>query len=201
MILRPATESDAHDIASLLVEAFAGKFQIIFGSRLEEGRRAIAAELCLRARKGRLEGAFVALEHKQVVGVVACRTEDTPWAPSFLLIRAFWREIGPWGMARALVGLALLAGKPTPDECHLDYLAVRSKWRRRGIGTALLRQAQEYARSQGKRRISLEVSLGNEDGLRLYQRLGFNHLRQERSLIAGRFFNIPLWLHMEKRLS
>lgn len=201
MTLRPATDSDARDMASILVEAFADKFQIIFGSHLEEGRKAVAAEIRLRAREGYLEGTFVAQEEEQMVGIVACRTADTSHAPLLPLLRAFWREIGPWGMVRALVGLALLSGKPASDECYIDYLAVRSEWRRRGIGTALLRQAQEYARSQGKRRLTLEVSLRNEDAPRLYQRLGFSPMRQERSCITGRFFDIPLWLRMEKHLS
>lgn len=206
-MLRPATDSDAHDMASILIEVFADKFQIIFGSHLEEGCKAMAAELHLRARacilqgKGGLEGAFVALEQKQVVGVVSCRTADTPRPPLLPLVRAFWREIGPWGMVHALVGLALLGDKPAPDECYIDYLAVRSEWRQRGIGTALLRQAQEYARSRGKRTLTLEVSARNEDALRLYQRLGFRPVRRERNPITGRFFNIPLWLHMEKHLS
>jgi len=194
-------------MAFILVEAFADKFQIIFGSHLEEGRKAMAAELHLRARGGCLEGAFVVLEQKQpvpfraVVGVVACRTAETPRAPLLPLLRVFWREIGPWGMVRALVGLALLSGKLAPDECSIDYLAVRSEWRRQGIGTALLRQAQGYARSQGKRRVTLEVSLRNDRALRIYQRLGFSPVRRKRSHITGRFFDIPLWLRMEKRLS
>jgi len=196
MMLRSATDSDARDVAFILVEAFADKFQIIFGSHLEEGRKAMAAELHLRARGGCLEGAFVVLEQKQVVGVVACRTAETRRAPLLTLLRAFWREIGPWGMVRALVGLALLSGKLAPDECSIDYLAVRSEWRRQGIGTALLRQAQGYARSQGKRRVTLEVSLRNDGALRIYQRLGFSPARRRRSHITGRFFDIPLWLRI-----
>jgi len=201
MILRPATDSDAHDIASMLVEAFADKFQIIFGSHLEEGRRAVAAELRLRVQGGCLEGTFVALEQKQVVGVVACRTTETPSAPLLPLLRAFWQEIGPWGMARSLVGLALLGGKLAPDECYIDYLAVQAEWRRQGIGTALLHQAQEYARSQGKRRLTLTVSARNDHAIRLYQRLGFECVGKKRSPLTARLFDIPLWLRMEKHLS
>lgn len=201
MMLRLATDSDAHDIASILVEAFADKFQVIFGSHLEEGCRALAIELRLKAQEGRLEGAFIALARRQMVGVVACRTTETPSAPLLPLLRAFWREIGPWGMARSLVGLALLSSKPALDECYIDYLAVKAKWRRQGIGTALLRQAQEYARSKGKRRLTLEVSARNEDALRLYRHLGFSPVCQRRNRITGWFFGIPLWVHMEKPLT
>ena len=62
-MLGRVTDSNAHVMASILVEASPDRFQTIFRSSLEQGRKAAPAEFQLRAREGcRLEAAFVALQ-------------------------------------------------------------------------------------------------------------------------------------------
>jgi ribosomal protein S18 acetylase RimI-like enzyme len=205
-VVRPANDRDACPMARILVEALADEFQIIFGSRLDEARKTMAAEFRLRAlgdvSRGRdaLEGSFVALEQQELVGLIACCTVDTPQAPFLSLARILWREIGPRGMMRALIALVILRGRPDPDACYIDYLAVRPQWQRQGIGSALLEQAQVYARSQSKRRLTLEVSWRNLGALRLYRRLGFSPVRGEQGHLMDRLFGMPRWLEMEKHL-
>lgn len=45
--------------------------------------------------------------------------------------------------------------------------------RRRGIGSALMQQAEDWARSQGYPRIGLQVFTTNQPALQLYQKLGY----------------------------
>ena len=53
-------------------------------------------------------------------------------------------------------------------------VAVRRDWRGRGVGTALLRRAVEWARATGVvTRLELEVYAANDRAVRLYERLGF----------------------------
>lgn len=59
------------------------------------------------------------------------------------------------------------------DTCHVMSLAVREKWRRRGIGAELLTRALSECKSRGARRAVLEVAVDNEPALRLYLKLGF----------------------------
>ncbi|MCC6025323.1 MAG: ribosomal protein S18-alanine N-acetyltransferase [Desulfurococcaceae archaeon] len=59
------------------------------------------------------------------------------------------------------------------DTCHVDSIAVREKWRRRGIGAELLKRALSECRSRGAKRAALEVAVDNEPALRLYSKLGF----------------------------
>ncbi len=59
------------------------------------------------------------------------------------------------------------------DACHVLSLAVREKWRRKGIGTQLLTRTLSECKSRGARRAILEVAVDNEPALKLYLKLGF----------------------------
>jgi len=59
------------------------------------------------------------------------------------------------------------------DELHVHTLAIRSVWRRRGLGRALIRRVLSEAVAEGARRTTLEVRRSNEAALALYQGLGF----------------------------
>jgi ribosomal-protein-alanine N-acetyltransferase len=60
------------------------------------------------------------------------------------------------------------------DEVHVNNVAVRPRFRGRGIGTALLRRLLDDARTLGARRATLEVRASNDGARRLYERLGFH---------------------------
>ena len=59
------------------------------------------------------------------------------------------------------------------DELHINNLAVTARYRRQGIGTALLAHVLNEATRLGARRASLEVRRSNEPARQLYERLGF----------------------------
>ena len=56
---------------------------------------------------------------------------------------------------------------------HLLLLYVAPHHRRRGLGTALMAQAEAWARQRGDRHIGLHVFNDNQPALALYQKLGF----------------------------
>jgi ribosomal protein S18 acetylase RimI-like enzyme len=79
-------------------------------------------------------------------------------------------------------------------------LAVAPADRRRGVASALLAAAEQYARARGARKLSLRVLGTNEPAMRLYERQGYERegtLRDE-FLIDGRFVDDVL---MTKRLA
>jgi aminoglycoside 6'-N-acetyltransferase len=91
-------------------------------------------------------GALVAEEDGQIVGMVE------------LLPRGFTAEAGA-------------ARLPIPS---VDIgLSVAPKWRGRGVGTALMRAAEEWAREHGASRIILDLAAANTGALHLYERLGY----------------------------
>lgn len=69
---------------------------------------------------------------------------------------------------------------PLPPVASLASLAVRPRWRRRGLGAALVAEAIERARSAAVGWVSLEVDAAEADAIRLYRRAGFGLLRRFR---------------------
>lgn len=56
---------------------------------------------------------------------------------------------------------------------HIFLLYVVPEHRRRGIGTALMRYVEDWARTRGDRQIGLQVFQSNKSALNLYNNLGY----------------------------
>lgn len=56
---------------------------------------------------------------------------------------------------------------------HIFLLYVVPEHRRRGIGTALMRYLENWARARGDRQIGLQVFQSNKNALNLYNQLGY----------------------------
>jgi diamine N-acetyltransferase len=57
--------------------------------------------------------------------------------------------------------------------CKLDKLYVHPERQRRGIGAALLREVEAWARHQQARRLWLQVNRGNAQAIHAYEKYGF----------------------------
>lgn len=66
---------------------------------------------------------------------------------------------------------------------HIFLLYVTPEHRCRGIASALMHQAQEWAKTRGDRQIGLQVFPHNQPALKLYYRLGY----QTHSLLMLKF--------------
>ena len=75
----------------------------------------------------------------------------------------------------AVVGRLSIARDQHPASAHVADLGlmVAASHRRRGIGTALLEAAVDWARHAGVRKLELHVFPWNEAGIKLYERFGF----------------------------
>jgi GNAT superfamily N-acetyltransferase len=100
------------------------------------------------------------------------------WALNQLLLPAAARPQGfVWEEAGKLVGNASLLGvSGFPERWVLANVAVRSAFRRRGIGRQLVAAAVEEARSKGASGLYLQVEPGNVGAVRLYEQQGFQTL-------------------------
>ena len=56
---------------------------------------------------------------------------------------------------------------------HIFLLYVMPEHRRKGIGSALMRHAEDWARARGDRQIGLQVFQSNQPALSLYHQLGY----------------------------
>src|SRR2546427_13295556 len=60
------------------------------------------------------------------------------------------------------------------DELHINNLAVKPEFRRRGIATELLTYVLNHGQARGARRATLEVRRSNDPARLLYERFGFS---------------------------
>jgi GNAT superfamily N-acetyltransferase len=56
---------------------------------------------------------------------------------------------------------------------HIFLLYVLPTHRRKGIGSALMHHAEEWARVRGDRQMGLQVFVANQPAINLYQKLGY----------------------------
>ena len=79
--------------------------------------------------------------------------------------------------AEAIIESAPIAGyivaRETAGELHINNFAVRSGYRRRGIGAALLEHVLQEARRRKANAAFLEVRSGNHAAQALYEKSGF----------------------------
>ena len=75
---------------------------------------------------------------------------------------------------RRIAGFAMV--RLAADEAELITIAVDRRWRRKGVGKALLRAALEDLATTPARRLFLEVAADNAAALRLYAGYGFSRV-------------------------
>jgi len=83
---------------------------------------------------------------------------------------------------RRIAGFAML--RLAADEAELITIAVDPKWRKKGVGLALMRALFEDLRMTPARRLYLEVAADNPAALRLYAKLGFAKLSERQGYYA-----------------
>jgi RimJ/RimL family protein N-acetyltransferase len=78
---------------------------------------------------------------------------------------------------RVVAGVLDVRVMPVPQESHCAILGVSvdREWRGRGLGTALIRAAAEWAGSHGVSRLEAQAFANNPRAIALYERLGFEH--------------------------
>ena len=66
-----------------------------------------------------------------------------------------------------------------PPYVYFDDISVRAEHRGQGIGTALIRAAEEYVRGTGMSAVVFHVEKTNTQAFRLYERLGYSVFRDD----------------------
>jgi GNAT superfamily N-acetyltransferase len=83
-----------------------------------------------------------------------------------------------------VIGVAYVATILSAEHCGpvawLEELYVTPDYRRRGIGTALISSVLERAQKTGIMAVDLEVDIGHDQVIPLYQRFGFRRLDRSR---------------------
>lgn len=112
------------------------------------------------------------------------RSFSNPWSAALFLQElkiSFSRIILLRAGGRAGPVLGFLCRWFVADEVHVLNVAVHPDHRRRGIGSALMREMLEEAREVRAAAVTLEVRRGNAEAIRLYERLRFEEVGVRRN--------------------
>jgi len=100
-----------------------------------------------------------------------------------------WLEAKPVGLINCFEGYSTFKAKPL---LNVHDIAVLSGHRGQGVGQALLKAAEDYARARGCCKLTLEVLSGNAQALSSYKRFGF--AQYELDPAAGQAQFMQKWL-------
>lgn len=70
------------------------------------------------------------------------------------------------------------------DECYIANIAVKEKFRRKGIANKLLREGEKTAKNENCAFISLEVRVSNEKAIALYKKRGYNEIGERKNFYS-----------------
>ena len=103
-----------------------------------------------------------------------------PSAISFIA----WINDEPVGLINCFEGYSTFKAKPL---LNVHDIAVLARFRGQGVGQSLLKAAEEYARSRGCCKLTLEVLSGNSRAMESYKHFGFEHYELDPSTGHGLF--------------
>jgi ribosomal-protein-alanine N-acetyltransferase len=99
------------------------------------------------------------------------------WGDAFYVAEADGRIVG-YVMSRVEYGSSNFDVRRLVRKGHIVSIAVLPGYRRRGIGTALMKAALRSLReTYGCEEVYLEVRVSNTPAIRLYEKLGFRRVR------------------------
>lgn len=199
-IIRPATLNDIDAIIDLHSEAFEAKFGAAFGPDYRTRGALALATTWRRQGAAALHGMFVALDGQRVIGTLSIRTAQHPALPDGTAEQVFHEVLGLWRGLRSLFALSLLDHRIARQEGFISDVAVAADFRRRGVGTALLAHAEQYAVDRRLRFLSLYVAADNLPARTLYAQHHFQLTRRRYSLLTWIFFRRHGWWFMTKDL-
>jgi [ribosomal protein S18]-alanine N-acetyltransferase len=84
-----------------------------------------------------------------------------------------------------LAGFAVVSWLPQEAAAEVEGLVVDEKYRRQGMGSALLRACMEWAANAGASSMRMEVRASNTGALALYQRHGFSAVGHRRAYYSA----------------
>lgn len=183
-------ESERERVGSLYWEAFGRKLRPAFASN-DEGLRVAGAAL-------RPDRMLVARADGLVVGVCGFYESgngaaDLSWS-RLTKVLTFWKAL------RAGLVLSVLARSDASRVLVLDGICVDALHRGAGIGTALLDEAERYARDHALSAVRLSVVDRNPRAEALYRRRGFSPVDSGSLGILGYVYGFDRYKVMDRVL-
>ncbi|GCF08315.1 GNAT family N-acetyltransferase [Dictyobacter arantiisoli] len=187
MYIRPARKTDAQDALPLIYQVISGFSGTLLGSRTEQEFHEVIADF-FQAENNRFsyQNYLVAEVGQRVAGLLLLyHGRDAEVLDRPILEHARRVKNNP---------TFRLDKEADEDEWYIDTLSVSPDYAGQGIGTALMKAAEEQVRQRQDRKLALLVEEENTRAHRLYQHLGYKE--DKKTMLYG----ISL-LHMVKFLA
>ena len=72
----------------------------------------------------------------------------------------------------------IVDGYPTPDTAYIGFFMLAKSMQGRGVGSAIVREAEGYLKSVGKTAVRLAINKGNPQSSRFWEKNGFAVIRE-----------------------
>jgi ribosomal protein S18 acetylase RimI-like enzyme len=175
-LIRPGAPEDADAVARLLYETATGMYDLYAGGA-RRALRILGAAYRRPGNSASREVVWVAELDGTVAGAVAAFPVDEGDARAGRFLRVTLARTPPWKWAATLrifhTG-AELTPVPPPLSFYVDALATDSRFRRRGVASALLDESCRLAERAGLRVLALDTAATNSGAQALYERCGFS---------------------------
>jgi GNAT superfamily N-acetyltransferase len=173
VLVRAARPSDP--VAGLLFESAAPYYAAYAGGE-RRARRLLDIVYPRTGHTASWEVCRVAEHDNRVVGVLAAFPADASDALARRFVRLTLLHSAPWripALMRHLRATAAIAPYPPRGVLYVDALATDAGHRRRGVGRALLAEADRLAAAAGLAGVALDTGIENRAARALYERSGF----------------------------
>ncbi|MEI6045460.1 MAG: GNAT family N-acetyltransferase [Chloroflexota bacterium] len=170
--VRPAQPEDLPCAGKIFAEVFGQTFDLSFGPNRQRTAQ-ILGEL-LQLKKDEL---LVADEEGEVIGAVWLDLAD-PTTPKALpkVVYPITRKYLDWWNAFYFAYLSLpgiMAVRGSQEQGYIQWLGVLPQWQGHHVARKLVHQAEERARTVGKKSLALHTERANKPARCLYEHLGF----------------------------
>jgi len=188
-IIKPAegTEEEAEHFARLMEISAPEYFPALLGKRFKELFRRLFLE------KGNLfshEHVVFAIYEGQIAGMILSydwktkkrEEKRTGWLMMKSLGFDFLRKLP------AFISSTSGSGRLEKGDYYVSNVAVYPKFQGKGIGKALMLEAERLAMESGAERITLDVERNNERAIAIYKKLGYSIEREHSVELEGRTY-------------
>lgn len=197
---RPATAEDAETAVPLIYSSGPPAFDFV----LVQGQQKSAQEFLQGAfRQGGGQFGFanhtVVTHNRRVVGVGACYNSRKCFAFMTAAVRQFvpfYGLFGSFSVIRRGLQIQQLYPPPHRTKNYIGHLGVSEEVQGHGIGRRLVEHFLDISRNNGATHAVLDVSQENPRAQALYERIGFQIVREHPPKLPG----VPGHRRMEMRL-
>lgn len=200
--IRTAKESDITAIVSELRIGFHDKYAHLFC-----GKENVGTELLLdyykRVGKQYLNDHLVAVIDGKVVGVtrVLFPNNKVKMPSSTFSLIYLMKRFGFFKGIKVKIGLKIAdTDEFDKDSAYIEFLCVLPNYRKHGIGSSLLDNAEKFAKTKNLDNISLYVFETNQAAIHLYLKNGYNEVRKVSSRLAPWLIGFKTVVYMKKHI-